>query len=331
MISSACTPLADVLLALDDFADRLRCPQSGATLTRAQHDGQEVWTANQSGAAVQYPTIDGRPALVDFAHSVIDRDTALRSHGESLIARRDGRFAGAARRLMSGGNEVATAHCGDMIERLHAQSSEGGAPVVLIVGGGTRGAGAGALYDDPRIGVIAFDIYATPLVQFIADAHAIPLADRSVDAVWVQAVLEHVLDPSRVVEEIHRVLKPAGIVYAETPFMQQVHEGAFDFHRFSPSAHRWLFRAFDAIDQGTVAGPGTVLLWSWRYFIGGLTRSRLAGALAAAPFFWLRYFDRAIGARHAADGASCVFFYGRKSDRLLTVPELVSTYPGAQR
>jgi SAM-dependent methyltransferase len=226
---------------------------------------------------------------------------------------------------------VAAAHCGDMIERLVGEATPGTRPVVLVVGGGTLGSGAEALYDDPRVGVVAFDIYGSPLVQFVADAHAIPLADASVDGVWVQAVLEHVLDPTRVVDEIRRVLRPGGVVYAETPFMQQVHEGAFDFHRFSPGAHRWLFRDFDALDAGTVAGPGTVLLWSWRYFVGGLMRSRLAGALAAAPFFWLRLFDRAIDARHAADGASCVFFYGRKGERSLTAPELVAAYPGAQR
>jgi len=52
------------------------------------------------------------------------------------------------------------------------------------------------------------------------------------DAVWIQAVLEHVLDPVRVVAEIHRVLRPGGLVYSEIPFMQEVHEGAYDFTRF---------------------------------------------------------------------------------------------------
>jgi hypothetical protein len=60
-------------------------------------------------------------------------------------------------------------------------------------------------------------------------------------------------------------------------------------------------------------------------------RSRLAGALAAAPFFWLRLFDRLVDARHASDGASCVFFYGRNGARSLTASELIASYPGAQR
>ena len=81
--------------------------------------------------------------------------------------------------------------------------------------------------------LVAFDIYPSDSVQFVADAHRLPLPDdpRS-STVVVQAVLEHVIDPSKVVEEIHRVLVEDGVVYAETPFMQQVHEGPYDFTRF---------------------------------------------------------------------------------------------------
>jgi hypothetical protein len=82
--------------------------------------------------------------------------------------------------------------------------------------------------------------------------------------------LEHVLDPSAVVAEIHRVLKPDGYVYAETPFMQQVHERAYDFSRFTRSGHRWLFRQFDEIDAGPITGPATAFLWSMRYLLRAL-------------------------------------------------------------
>jgi len=82
------------------------------------------------------------------------------------------------------------------------------------------------------------------------------LASASVDGVLIQAVLEHVLDPAQVVGEIHRVLRPDGLVYAETPFLQQVHAGPNDFTRFTSSGHRYLFRAFAEIAAGPVAGPG---------------------------------------------------------------------------
>lgn len=69
-----------------------------------------------------------------------------------------------------------------------------------------------------------------------------------------------------------RVLKPHGMLYAETPFMQQVHERAYDFTRFTANGHRWLFRRFEQIDAGVNrgSGAGPALAWSVRYLYGPL-------------------------------------------------------------
>jgi SAM-dependent methyltransferase len=129
-------------------------------------------------------------------------------------------------------------------------------PLVLMIGAATKGAGTDGLYETGAVRQIAFDIYPSAHTHFIADAHQIPLASASVDGVCIQAVLEHVLNPEQVVSEICRVLKPGGLVYAETPFMQQVHEGAYDFTRFTEIGHRWLFRNFETISRGALGGPG---------------------------------------------------------------------------
>jgi SAM-dependent methyltransferase len=174
----------------------------------------------------------------------------------------------------------------------------------LVVGGGTIGNGVEAPDSDRRLSVIAFDVYGTELVQFIADAHQMPLADKSVDAVVIQAVREHVLDPNQVVGEVHRVLREDAIVYAETPFLQHVHAGAHDFTRYTGSGYRHLFRGFEEIGAGPVAGPGTQLLWSIDHLVRGLMRSELAGKLVRAPFFWLHYLDPLIPSAFAMDNAS---------------------------
>jgi SAM-dependent methyltransferase len=207
----------------------------------------------------------------------------------------------------------------------------GPSPLVLVVGGGTAGNGIEALYADPRARVVAFDIYASPLTQFIADAHQIPLASGTVDAVIVQAVLEHVLHPDQVVAEIRRVLREGGLVYAETPFLQQVHAGPYDFTRFTSSGHRYLFRSFDEIAAGPVAGPGTQLLWSLDHLVRALARSELAGKVTRALFSWLRALDRLVPPEFAMDNASAYYFLGRRSDRDLTPHEIVDYYRGAQR
>jgi len=204
------------------------------------------------------------------------------------------------------------------------------APLILVVGGGEPGIGCDRLFAAPRVRLIAFDIYASHHTQFVADAHGIPLATGSVDAVWIQAVLEHVLEPNRVVDEIHRVLKPEGLVYAETPFMQQVHEGAYDFTRYTESGHRWLFRRFDRIASGVVSGPGSVLIWSIRSALTSLFRSPKIGELLTLPFFWLRWIDGLSEAGHASDGAGGVFFLGRRTDIPIEPRDMVDAYRGAQ-
>ena len=232
------------------------------------------------------------------------------------------------RDLYSPPNRVAERHTVLLRERLAAI---GRRPTLLVVGGGTVGSGASALYDEDGTDVIAFDIYTSPNTQFIADAHSIPLCDRSIDAVWVQAVLEHVLDPGRVVNEIEWVLADDGLVYAETPFLQQVHEGPYDFTRFTESGHRWLFRRFELLDSGVVAGPGTQIAWSIDYAVRALFRSPLAGRVARVLGSGAHLLDRLVPRRFAVDDASCVYFYGRKSEREISPREIVAHYMGAQR
>ncbi len=148
----------------------------------------------------------------------------------------------------------------------------------------------------------------------------------------MQAVLEHVLDPALVADEVYRVLKDGGVVYAETPFMQQVHEGAYDFQRFTITGHRWLFRRFEQIDIGPLKGPGITLAWSLKYFFWALTRSRRIGSLVFIPsFFVLQVLDRLIPAKYRWDGASGGYFLGRKTPGFkLRARDIVDLYGGLQ-
>jgi SAM-dependent methyltransferase len=199
-------------------------------------------------------------------------------------------------------------------------------PIILVIGGGAIGGGADALYRDQDVQIVGTDVYASDNTQILADGHHLPFKSGVFDGVWIQAVLEHVLDPQAVVDEIYRTLKLGGYVYADTPFMQQVHEGAYDFTRFTQSGHRWLFRRFEQIDAGTVAGPGVTLIFAIRYFVRSLGFPDQIATLAALPFFWLRLLNRFARGRPSADGASSTFFFGRKSERTLAPKDMVKYY-----
>jgi ubiquinone/menaquinone biosynthesis C-methylase UbiE len=229
-------------------------------------------------------------------------------------------------------NEVAPFNYSRFGEVLLEQKSN---PTVLVVGGGTVGQGLEKLMADSRIEFVETDVNFGPRVQLICDAHDLPFADETFDGVIIQAVLEHVADPARCANEVHRVLKTGGVVYAETPFMQQVHGGPYDFTRFTHLGHRRLFRGFHEVASGPVGGPGMALAWSYRYFLKSWTTNQLAQGIleliARFTGFWLKYFDRYLMRKTTAfDNGWAYYFLGTKAEEALSDRDLVKLYRGAQ-
>ncbi len=99
--------------------------------------------------------------------------------------------------------------------------------------------------------------------------------------------------------------------------MQEVHEGPYDFIRFTESGHRYLFREFAEVSSGVVAGPATQLMWSIDYFCQGLLRSNAVGRLARLSLFWLSSLDRLMAVQCAVDVASLFSWVGLPGKRLI--------------
>ena len=72
-------------------------------------------------------------------------------------------------------------------------------PKILIIGGGLSGDSCEILYKNKSLDITVMDVYRAPMVDFIGDAHYLPIKDETYDFVLVQAVLEHVINPQRVV------------------------------------------------------------------------------------------------------------------------------------
>lgn len=298
----------------------LCCPRSGVPLFRTENG-----MANADGE-ILYEIVNDKPVLVDFDPSILMREDVMETGAQSQVKRTSfGPIASALKRLVSPKHTVTKENVRKLLKLLPKDRDI----KVLSIGGGTTGQGMDHLFERPNVHVIAFDIYDSPGTHFVADGHDIPLIDGSIDLVIIQAVLEHVLVPQRVVDEIWRVLAKDGLVYAETPFLQHVHEGPYDFTRFTESGHRYLFRRFAIEKSGVVGGAGTQLLWSIDYFARGLFRSRIVGKAFKLAFFWLRFFDNLIPAPYSSDAASGVFFLGRKTDEIMDPEEIVDFYRGA--
>lgn len=317
------------MLTLEEMTEQglFICPRCASSV-RPNRDSWHCSNTDCQYAEEPFPVVSGRPALVDFENSVLDAGRVCATEGASVI-RRKRKLPEPLRRLLHGRNPAAPVAVARMLELLRADSAAGNRrPRILVVGGGQLGSGLESLYNDSTIELIAFDIYASPIVQFIGDGHAIPLADASIDGVVVEAVLSHVLEPWVVAQEIHRVLRKNGIVFADAAFMQQVCEGPYCFTRFTDSGLRYLFRGFERIDSGAVNGAGTALLWSIGYFTRALTRSLAFGRLIQLCLFWLRYTDAILDPKYSIDAASGVYFLGRKTVPSIALGDFESYYQG---
>jgi SAM-dependent methyltransferase len=312
------------------FAPILRCPRCKSLIVFAGEacrcsSAECVFSRGQG-----FPKVHDQPILVDGETSAISPESLTRTLGASPIRRRTPGFADRlldALRLNSA--HQSRRNCAAFLSKLDSTTQK--RPLILVIGGGARGAGVEAFYALGAHSLLCFDIYASLDTQFIADAHTIPLNDCTVDGVWIQAVLEHVVEPTQVASEIWRVLKPGGLVYSEIPFMQQVHEGAYDFTRFTLSGHRYLFKGFEVIDAGVTGGAGTQLLWAIDHFVRAVTRSRSLGKAAKLAFLWLTWFDLVSSRAHSQDAASGTYVLGRKAAGAITHRDVVQFYSGAGR
>jgi SAM-dependent methyltransferase len=278
---------------------------------------------------LDFPQVDGIPVLLNEANSLFKFDD-FTTRRETTY-RNSPRWQRAFKRLIPSisVNLKAEANFHRFFARLLEETP---GPRVLVIGGAV--AGKGFVSVPPQINLVETDVAFGPRTALVCDAHDLPFADESFDGVVAQAVLEHVLDPARCVAEIRRVLRPGGAVYAETPFMQQVHAGRYDFTRFTHLGHRYLWRGFDELASGAVAGPGTALAWAWCYFLQSFFQNRTFGqaafALGSLTAFWLKYFDHFLINRPAAhDSASCYYFWGRKAVNELSGAKLIKGYRGA--
>ncbi|WP_288260489.1 methyltransferase domain-containing protein [uncultured Prochlorococcus sp.] len=209
---------------------------------------------------------------------------------------------------------------------------------ILIIGGGTIGSGADyflSVCKKKAIKVDSIDVYFSQNITAVADAHYLPFENESYQLVIIQAVLEHVINPNRVVEEIYRILANNAIVYAETPFMQCVHEGPYDFTRFSHSGHRWLFKKFKEISSGAHHGAFSSSLFILSYAISGLMRNKTIGILIRIFFTrFSKFLDLINDYKSNIDVACGTYFLGIKSNDYSNEKNQIKIgtfYKGAQK
>ncbi len=115
--------------------------------------------------------------------------------------------------------------------------------------------GAGKTKIDPRVKNL--EIEAGEGIDIVGSVENIPCQDGHFDFVITQEVLEHVPSPDKAMQEIHRVLKDAGRVYIQLPFVIGYHPCPSDYWRFTHEGIAQLAHAngFTVVQSGLSVGP----------------------------------------------------------------------------
>jgi len=93
------------------------------------------------------------------------------------------------------------------------------------------------------------DVFPEFKPDIVGDIHDIPLKDGSVEAIICLAVLEHVRNPIKAIDEIYRVLQPGGKALIYVPFLYYYHnhKGIYgDYWRFTYDTLKMFSEPFSA-------------------------------------------------------------------------------------
>jgi SAM-dependent methyltransferase len=203
----------------------------------------------------------------------------------------------------------------------------------LIVGGGNLGNIGREIEISDNCELINSDVYYTSTVNLIADVTLLPFADSSFDFVLAEGVLEHVVSPVRGVEEIHRILKPDGLLFVTSPFMLGVHMPQIDFTRWTKSGLISLLRNFEVVESGIIDGAFVALAYQISYISMLVSPRKLVkfiNLFVNLGLIPLKFIDPIFRRRPVSEDTACsLYLISRKTEITLTDSQIVNSYSGA--
>ena len=158
-------------------------------------------------------------------------------------------------------------------------------------------------------------------VELFGDAMQFPIKNDCVDLAFSSSVMEHLRDPEKAANELFRIMKPGGKVYAEIPFMRAYHMAPYDFQRYTISGIEALFerQGFELVEKGVCSGPFTAFALIIRDFTVSITPGRRLKNFSSWLSSWLvqpiKWLDGLANTSDWAADCACNFYYvGRKPE-----------------
>jgi SAM-dependent methyltransferase len=168
-------------------------------------------------------------------------------------------------------------------------------------------------------GILNIDISPYKGVSVISDAHNLPFRSEKFEALILEAILEHVSDPIKVVRESYRVLKKDGILLVELPFISEFHNSPFDYHRFTLPGAELLLKDFNKIESGISVGPTGALNGVLRNYLAtmfsfnNITLYEILNMFLGLILFPLKFLDLIFNRFNSSQNIAANFYFiGRK-------------------
>jgi len=133
-----------------------------------------------------------------------------------------------------------THRLGTILEQMLAESHG----LALDFGAGVPGP------DRLRSDVVNLDVLHFPGIDVCNSYSRLPFRDGAFELVYSLAVFEHLADPRGAALEVARILKPGGLFYLDTAFMQPLHGDPDHFFNMTTSGIRRILDGFEIVDIG---------------------------------------------------------------------------------
>jgi uncharacterized protein YbaR (Trm112 family)/SAM-dependent methyltransferase len=208
---------------------------------------------------VRYPVVDGIPELhvkkklydePYYRDSGLGREKQQRSKPANLVRHVVKKATPSCRMLSRRSREI-------ILSYLKQQPLSSSESAILNIGPGKTSDMKKLFRECDR--VLKLCVSLDENADIVGDVRYLPFQTNTIDFLLIIAVLEHVDDPAKAVEDIHKCLKPGGRVYAEIPFCRAYHAMPCDFQRYTISGIEKLFEGFRCLEKGVASGPASAM------------------------------------------------------------------------
>ncbi len=165
--------------------------------------------------------------------------------------------------------------------------------------------------------VVYVDAVQYQWTDLVCSRVRLPFRDHTFDAVVSQAVFEHLRDPHHTARELHRILRPGGLIHIDTAFMQPLHGDPWHFFNMTQHGLRQVMAPFEEIRCGikSYQYPSASLLMQFEAIAPFLTSRKWRNTIAK----WQKElqagaeeFDGALGEMGRNTLAAGFYFEGRR-------------------